>query len=138
VDGYWGGNLEPFDYKVVFLPTELTGLQLCHKVIIFILFFIIVCPSPTCNMKYELARGGCMHFTCPKCKYEFCQGCSKGFGDTKKGEFTEVRSFLFFIFYFWYVNIRCKFFLTVVLQQCHHLKWHLLSPFLAFPIFIQP
>lgn len=24
-------------------------------------------------------RGGCMHFTCTQCKYEFCYGCNKPF-----------------------------------------------------------
>lgn len=24
-------------------------------------------------------RGGCMHFTCTQCKYEFCYGCGKPF-----------------------------------------------------------
>lgn len=24
-------------------------------------------------------RGGCMHFTCTQCKYEFCYGCAKPF-----------------------------------------------------------
>lgn len=24
-------------------------------------------------------RGGCMHFTCSQCKYEFCYGCNKPF-----------------------------------------------------------
>lgn len=26
-----------------------------------------------------LNRGGCMHFTCSQCKYEFCYGCNKPF-----------------------------------------------------------
>lgn len=60
----------------------------------------IACPK--CKFKYSLARyfnnrfdlvsnkmlfgkfilfsrGGCMHFTCSQCKYEFCYGCNKPF-----------------------------------------------------------
>ncbi|XP_031617064.1 uncharacterized protein LOC116336963 isoform X2 [Contarinia nasturtii] len=37
----------------------------------------ISCPK--CKFKYSLARGGCMHFTCSQCKYEFCYGCNKPF-----------------------------------------------------------
>lgn len=34
---------------------------------------------PRCHFKYSLSRGGCMHFTCTQCKYEFCNGCGKPF-----------------------------------------------------------
>nr|CAD7586942.1 unnamed protein product [Timema genevievae] len=34
---------------------------------------------PKCKFRYSLARGGCMHFTCSQCKYEFCFGCGKPF-----------------------------------------------------------
>lgn len=34
---------------------------------------------PKCKFKYSLARGGCMHFTCTQCKFEFCYGCGKPF-----------------------------------------------------------
>lgn len=34
---------------------------------------------PKCKFKYDLSRGGCIHFTCSQCKYEFCFGCSKPF-----------------------------------------------------------
>lgn len=37
----------------------------------------IECPK--CRFRYDLARGGCMHFTCTQCKYEFCYGCNKEF-----------------------------------------------------------
>uniref|UniRef100_A0A1B6C3L1 RING-type domain-containing protein n=2 Tax=Clastoptera arizonana TaxID=38151 RepID=A0A1B6C3L1_9HEMI len=37
----------------------------------------ITCPN--CNAKYSLSRGGCMHLTCPHCKFEFCSGCAKPF-----------------------------------------------------------
>ena len=30
-------------------------------------------------MKYSLAKGGCMHFKCPQCGFEFCSGCSQTF-----------------------------------------------------------
>lgn len=28
---------------------------------------------------FTFFRGGCMHFTCTQCKYEFCYGCGKPF-----------------------------------------------------------
>ncbi|XP_011501181.1 PREDICTED: E3 ubiquitin-protein ligase RNF31-like [Ceratosolen solmsi marchali] len=34
---------------------------------------------PKCKFKYSLSRGGCMHFTCSQCKYEFCCGCGMRF-----------------------------------------------------------
>ncbi|XP_055908754.1 E3 ubiquitin-protein ligase lubel isoform X5 [Eupeodes corollae] len=34
---------------------------------------------PKCRFKYSLARGGCMHFTCTQCKFEFCYGCGRPF-----------------------------------------------------------
>ncbi|XP_060517510.1 E3 ubiquitin-protein ligase lubel-like isoform X3 [Cylas formicarius] len=34
---------------------------------------------PKCKFRYSLAKGGCMHFTCTQCKYEFCYGCGKPF-----------------------------------------------------------
>ncbi|XP_055592329.1 E3 ubiquitin-protein ligase lubel isoform X8 [Uranotaenia lowii] len=37
----------------------------------------ISCPN--CKFKYSLSRGGCMHFTCTQCKFEFCFGCNKPF-----------------------------------------------------------
>eukprot|EP00095_Tigriopus_kingsejongensis_P009844 maker-scaffold21_size687808-snap-gene-5.36 protein:Tk09844 transcript:maker-scaffold21_size687808-snap-gene-5.36-mRNA-1 annotation:"ring finger protein 31" len=37
----------------------------------------ITCPS--CKFRYTLSRGGCMHFTCTQCKFEFCIGCEKPF-----------------------------------------------------------
>ncbi|XP_012688696.3 LOW QUALITY PROTEIN: E3 ubiquitin-protein ligase RNF31 [Clupea harengus] len=40
----------------------------------------IVCPS--CSYQYALTRGGCMHFTCTQCRYEFCSGCNNPFHKT--------------------------------------------------------
>ncbi|XP_068220489.1 E3 ubiquitin-protein ligase lubel [Palaemon carinicauda] len=37
----------------------------------------ITCPK--CKFTYSLAKGGCMHFTCTQCKYEFCSGCGEPF-----------------------------------------------------------
>ncbi|KAK7079022.1 ubiquitin-protein transferase activity protein, partial [Halocaridina rubra] len=37
----------------------------------------ITCPK--CKFTYSLAKGGCMHFTCTQCKYEFCSGCGQPF-----------------------------------------------------------
>ena len=37
----------------------------------------IECPQ--CHAKFLLAKGGCLHFTCTHCKYEFCSGCGRAF-----------------------------------------------------------
>ncbi|XP_065676830.1 E3 ubiquitin-protein ligase RNF31-like [Hydra vulgaris] len=37
----------------------------------------IECPE--CHFKYILVSGGCMHFTCSQCGYEFCCGCFMSF-----------------------------------------------------------
>uniref|UniRef100_A0A4W4H441 RBR-type E3 ubiquitin transferase n=1 Tax=Electrophorus electricus TaxID=8005 RepID=A0A4W4H441_ELEEL len=34
---------------------------------------------PNCKFQYALAKGGCMHFTCSQCRYEFCCGCNNPF-----------------------------------------------------------
>ncbi|XP_037549700.1 E3 ubiquitin-protein ligase RNF31 [Nematolebias whitei] len=34
----------------------------------------ITCPQ--CNFQYALTKGGCMHFSCSQCRYEFCSGCN--------------------------------------------------------------
>ena len=39
--------------------------------------FGIDCPN--CNFHYELSKGGCMHFYCLKCRYDFCGGCQRPF-----------------------------------------------------------
>ncbi|XP_013778597.1 uncharacterized protein LOC106463128 isoform X1 [Limulus polyphemus] len=42
----------------------------------------IVCPS--CHFQYSLAKGGCMHFRCIQCQYDFCSGCGGAFKMGKK------------------------------------------------------
>lgn len=37
----------------------------------------LVCP--TCKTPYFKAKGGCAHFTCPKCKDQFCECCKTKF-----------------------------------------------------------
>lgn len=37
----------------------------------------LVCPS--CKTPYFKAKGGCAHFTCPKCKNQFCECCKTKF-----------------------------------------------------------
>lgn len=34
---------------------------------------------PNCRFQYALARGGCMHFSCSQCRYQFCSGCNNPF-----------------------------------------------------------
>ncbi|KPM02374.1 IBR domain containing protein [Sarcoptes scabiei] len=39
--------------------------------------FGIECPN--CHFRYQLAKGGCMHFRCTQCSYDFCGGCYRPF-----------------------------------------------------------
>ncbi|XP_055006750.1 LOW QUALITY PROTEIN: E3 ubiquitin-protein ligase RNF31-like [Boleophthalmus pectinirostris] len=40
----------------------------------------ITCPN--CRFQYALTKGGCIHFTCSQCRYEFCSGCNNPFHKT--------------------------------------------------------
>ncbi|KAM4606355.1 E3 ubiquitin-protein ligase RNF31-like [Polymixia lowei] len=40
----------------------------------------ITCPH--CRFPYALTKGGCMHFTCFQCRYQFCSGCNNPFHTT--------------------------------------------------------
>ncbi|XP_061569952.1 E3 ubiquitin-protein ligase RNF31-like isoform X2 [Cololabis saira] len=35
-----------------------------------------------CGFQYALARGGCMHFSCSQCRYQFCSGCNNPYHTT--------------------------------------------------------
>ncbi|XP_018534596.1 E3 ubiquitin-protein ligase lubel isoform X3 [Lates calcarifer] len=37
----------------------------------------IECPN--CQFIFILSKGGCLHFTCSQCQYQFCGGCSQTF-----------------------------------------------------------
>uniref|UniRef100_UPI00398E6ACD uncharacterized protein isoform X5 n=1 Tax=Pristiophorus japonicus TaxID=55135 RepID=UPI00398E6ACD len=37
----------------------------------------IECPN--CRVRFDLARGGCIHFNCTECQYQFCGGCKRPF-----------------------------------------------------------
>ncbi|KAK2886759.1 hypothetical protein Q8A73_020705 [Channa argus] len=41
----------------------------------------ITCPH--CRFQYALTKGGCMHFSCSQCRYQFCSGCNNPFQKTK-------------------------------------------------------
>ncbi|XP_078490746.1 E3 ubiquitin-protein ligase RNF31 [Ciona intestinalis] len=34
---------------------------------------------PNCKFRYALSKGGCMHFKCSTCSFEFCRGCKGSF-----------------------------------------------------------
>ncbi|XP_047424660.1 E3 ubiquitin-protein ligase RNF31-like [Mugil cephalus] len=40
----------------------------------------ITCPH--CRFQYALTKGGCMHFSCSQCRYEFCSGCNNPYHKT--------------------------------------------------------
>ncbi len=39
--------------------------------------FPAACPN--CRFQYALSKGGCMHFCCSQCRYQFCSGCNNPF-----------------------------------------------------------
>uniref|UniRef100_A0A3P8PPP4 RBR-type E3 ubiquitin transferase n=1 Tax=Astatotilapia calliptera TaxID=8154 RepID=A0A3P8PPP4_ASTCA len=41
----------------------------------------ITCPH--CRFQYALTKGGCMHFSCSQCRYQFCSGCNNPYHKTK-------------------------------------------------------
>jgi hypothetical protein len=47
----------------------------------------IYLDCPECKFRYDLARGGCMHFKCGQCGHEFCSGCYNPF---KHGEVSNL------------------------------------------------
>ncbi|KAM9839498.1 E3 ubiquitin-protein ligase RNF31-like isoform 1-T2 [Aulostomus maculatus] len=40
----------------------------------------ITCPH--CRFQYALTKGGCMHFNCSQCRYQFCSGCNNPYHKT--------------------------------------------------------
>lgn len=50
----------------------------------FCLYILSLAECPECNSVYMLDRGGCLHFICNKCKFEFCGSCSKPFHKPSK------------------------------------------------------
>ncbi|XP_066579994.1 E3 ubiquitin-protein ligase lubel isoform X2 [Amia ocellicauda] len=34
---------------------------------------------PNCRFRFYLSKGGCLHFKCTQCQYEFCGGCNRPF-----------------------------------------------------------
>ncbi|KAG7231308.1 hypothetical protein INR49_012148 [Caranx melampygus] len=40
----------------------------------------ITCPH--CRFQYDLTKGGCMHFSCSQCRYQFCSGCNNPYHKT--------------------------------------------------------
>ncbi|XP_041824210.1 E3 ubiquitin-protein ligase RNF31-like [Melanotaenia boesemani] len=41
----------------------------------------ITCPQ--CGFQYALTKGGCMHFSCSQCRYQFCSGCNNPYHKMK-------------------------------------------------------
>lgn len=40
---------------------------------------------PNCRFQYALSKGGCMHFCCSQCRYQFCSGCNNPFHTVSSG-----------------------------------------------------
>ncbi|KAL5021065.1 hypothetical protein ScPMuIL_000220 [Solemya velum] len=39
---------------------------------------------PKCKRRYDKTKGGCIHFSCPECRHEFCSGCFNQFYHNNK------------------------------------------------------
>ena len=52
---------------------------------------ILVCPK--CGNRFDLAHGGCMHFTCSSraCRFEFCSGCFQEMIKVPAGQVRKLR-----------------------------------------------
>ncbi|KAM8966856.1 E3 ubiquitin-protein ligase RNF31-like [Pelodytes ibericus] len=48
-----------------------------EKLDAYLIKYGIDCPQ--CGQKYELDKGGCLHFTCTRCQYQFCGWCKRSF-----------------------------------------------------------
>ncbi|XP_075069817.1 E3 ubiquitin-protein ligase RNF31-like isoform X2 [Mixophyes fleayi] len=46
----------------------------------------IACPS--CKFRFDLCKGGCLHFKCTQCQYEFCGGCEQPFHQGPECDFS--------------------------------------------------
>ena len=44
---------------------------------------LIPLECPACHMRYDLAKGGSIHFQCTRCSNEFCGGCGVSFKNPK-------------------------------------------------------
>ena len=42
-------------------------------------FYLLFLVCPGCKFRYDLSKGGCMHFKCAMCPHEFCSGCYNPF-----------------------------------------------------------
>ncbi|XP_066435127.1 E3 ubiquitin-protein ligase RNF31-like [Eleutherodactylus coqui] len=47
----------------------------------------IECPS--CRFRFDLWKGGCLHFKCTQCLHDFCGGCRKPFNQGSECGFSE-------------------------------------------------
>ncbi|KAM3928914.1 E3 ubiquitin-protein ligase RNF31-like [Leptodactylus fuscus] len=47
----------------------------------------IECPS--CKYRFDLWKGGCLHFKCTQCQHDFCGGCRKAFFQGSECGFSE-------------------------------------------------
>lgn len=39
---------------------------------------------PHCRFQYALTKGGCMHFSCSQCRYQFCSGCNNPYHKVRR------------------------------------------------------
>ncbi|KAG9355947.1 hypothetical protein JZ751_000791 [Albula glossodonta] len=44
---------------------------------------------PKCKFRFYLSKGGCLHFKCTQCQYEFCGGCKRPFRLGSACDFSE-------------------------------------------------
>ena len=46
------------------------------------LWSLAACPH--CRFQYDLTKGGCMHFCCSQCRYQFCSGCNNPYHKVRR------------------------------------------------------
>lgn len=45
---------------------------------------------PHCRFQYALTKGGCMHFSCSQCRYQFCSGCNNPYHKVRRRTVTHA------------------------------------------------
>ncbi len=94
------------DWQLTSMPMELVSqfnLSINEDVTVFFPPSPSECPQ--CHMRYDLARGGCMHFRCTRCPNEFCSGCSKSFKNGKVHSFLSSSNTDTLVYILYYSNV---------------------------------
>ena len=80
-------SISVFVFPYAANTTTAVGFQVFFHFLQFFLIFHfysdeIGLTCPRCRARFALSKGGCLHFKCSQCRYEFCQGCNEPFSTT--------------------------------------------------------